>query len=156
MNAHVNFEMNRRDFFSRFALGLGGLALTGLFRRSVAGEVPDPFAGVLAAPHLTPRAKRIIYLFMSGGPSQLDLFDYKPTLNKMNGEDLPESILELSSQNLPATNYQTAVNEMKKGLILKTLEQTGGSYTEAAKLLGLHPTNLHRLIRTLNIKSLLK
>ncbi len=92
-NTHINFDMNRRDFFGRFALGLGGVALTGLLRQSIAApEAPNPFAGVLTAPHVTPRAQRIIYLFMSGGPSQLELFDYKPTLNKMNGEDLPESI----------------------------------------------------------------
>ena len=48
--------------------------------------------GVLKTFHFPPRAKRIIYLFMSGGPSQLDLFDYKPLLNRMNGEDLPESV----------------------------------------------------------------
>ena len=42
--------------------------------------------------HFPPRAKRIIYLFMSGGPSQLDLFDFKPLLNRLNGEDLPESV----------------------------------------------------------------
>mgnify|MGYP002078317343 CR=1 FL=1 len=48
--------------------------------------------GVLEKPHHEPRAKRIIYLFMSGGPSQLDLFDYKPLLNTRNGEDLPESV----------------------------------------------------------------
>jgi len=72
-------------------------------------------------------------------------------------EDLPESILESeSAELLPVMEYQKAVNEMKKGLILKTLEQADGNYTEAAKLLGLHPTNLHRLIRTLDIKSLLK
>src|SRR5204863_4120220 len=52
----------------------------------------SPFAGVLPAPHIPPRANRIIYLFMSGGPSQLDLFDYKPLLNKMNGQDLPASV----------------------------------------------------------------
>src|SRR4051812_31377979 len=92
MNAHINFDMNRRDFFGRFALGLGGVALTALLRKSFSAEVANPFGGVLAAPHFAPRANRIIYLFMSGGPSQLDLFDYKPTLNKMNGEDLPESI----------------------------------------------------------------
>lgn len=93
-NSHINFDMTRRDFFGRFALGLGGVALTGLLQKSMAAppEAANPFAGVLPAPHLTARAKRIIYLFMSGGPSQLDLFDYKPTLNKMNGEDLPESI----------------------------------------------------------------
>ncbi len=93
MNTHINFDLTRRDFFGRFALGIGGVALTGLLRRSFAGtELPSPFAGILSAPHIAPRAKRIIYLFMSGGPSQLDLFDYKPILNKMNGEDLPESI----------------------------------------------------------------
>ena len=53
---------------------------------------PNPFAGILDKPHFEPKAKRIIYLFMAGGPSQLDLFDYKPLLNKMNGEDLPESV----------------------------------------------------------------
>ncbi len=92
-NTHINFEMTRRDFFGRFALGLGGVAATGLLRRSFAAkEASSPFAGVMTAPHVAARAQRIIYLFMSGGPSQLDLFDYKPVLNKMNGEDLPESI----------------------------------------------------------------
>jgi len=71
-------------------------------------------------------------------------------------EDLPESILESSTEEMPAMEYQNAVNEMKKDLILRTLEQAGGSYTEAAKRLGLHPANLHRLIRTLNIKALVK
>ena len=96
MSTHINFEMNRRDFFGRFGLGLGGVALTGLLRQGFALEgnpgVSNPFAGVLPGPHLAPRAKRIIYLFMSGGPSQLDLFDHKPKLNEMNGQDLPESI----------------------------------------------------------------
>jgi hypothetical protein len=49
-------------------------------------------AGVLGAPHFAPKAKRIIYLFMAGGPSQLETFDYKPLLNERNGEDLPESV----------------------------------------------------------------
>ena len=84
---HINFEMDRRHFFGRFALGLGGVALSGLFRSQGA-----PSLGVMDAPHFRARAKRIIYLFMSGGPSQLDLFDYKPRLNDLNGEDLPESI----------------------------------------------------------------
>lgn len=89
-NTHINFEMNRRDFFGRFALGMGGAALAGLFRS--AGADVAPLSGILSAPHVTAKAKRIIYLFMSGGPSQLDLFDYKPKLNEMNGQDLPESI----------------------------------------------------------------
>ena len=47
---------------------------------------------MLGQPHFPPKAKRIIYLFMSGGPSQLDLFDYKPLLNQLHGEQLPDSV----------------------------------------------------------------
>lgn len=92
---HINFGMNRRDFFGRFGLGLGGAALASLLNRDARADVAkpeNPFRGVLAAPHHAPRAKRIIYLFMSGGPSQLDLFDHKPLLNAMNGQDLPASV----------------------------------------------------------------
>ncbi|MEO8350311.1 MAG: DUF1501 domain-containing protein [Chthoniobacteraceae bacterium] len=88
---HVNFQMNRREFFGRFGLGLGGAALTGLLQRE-ACAAGNPFAGVLAQPHFAPKAKRIIYLFMAGGPAQHDLFDYKPKLNEMNGQDLPDSV----------------------------------------------------------------
>jgi len=92
---HIDFGMSRRDFFSRFALGLGGAALGSLLERegrAASPSAPGPFQGVLAAPHYPPRAKRIIFLFMSGGPSQLDLFDPKPLLNTMNGQDLPASV----------------------------------------------------------------
>jgi hypothetical protein len=91
---HVNFEMNRRDFFGRFALGMGGMALFGLLNRDAFAAAPavNPFKGILDQPHFAPKAKRIIYLFMSGGPSQHDLFDYKPLLNKLNGQDLPASV----------------------------------------------------------------
>src|SRR4051794_18386843 len=87
--------MNRRDFFGRFALGLGGAALFGLLNEqgfAAPSTSAHPFIGSLGAPHFAPKAKRIIYLFMSGGPSQLDLFDYKPLLNKQNGQDLPASV----------------------------------------------------------------
>src|SRR5687767_14951963 len=96
--SNVNYSMNRRDFLGRFGLGLGGVALMGLLHRDARGAAPaattsstaaaNPFRGVLAAPHFAPRAKRIIYLFMAGGPSQHDLFDHKPLLNTRNGEDL--------------------------------------------------------------------
>ena len=91
---HVNFNLSRREFFGRFAMGVGGFALMQLLQRSALGKAAaaSPFTGVLAQPHFPPRAKRIIYLFMAGGPSQHDLFDYKPLLNRMNGQDLPESV----------------------------------------------------------------
>jgi hypothetical protein len=92
---HLDVGMTRRDFFGRFALGLGGIALSQLLPRGLTAAEPataNPFRGILSKPHFAPRAKRIIYLFMAGGPSQLDLFDYKPMLNQRNGEDLPESV----------------------------------------------------------------
>ena len=73
-------------------------------------------------------------------------------------EDLPESVLETASA-MPAsacTDYHEAIKEAKKYVILRACEQAGGSYVEAAKLLNVHPNYLHRLIRNLNLKSLLK
>src|SRR3982751_4317258 len=98
---NIDYSMNRRDFLGRFGLGLGGVALMKLLNGSLApalanvstaSAAPNPFAGIMPAPHHAPKAKRIIYLFMSGGPSQMDLFDHKPLLNQMNGQDLPDSV----------------------------------------------------------------
>jgi hypothetical protein len=86
----LNF--NRRKFLSRLSLGLGSAALGSLL-------IPDLFSGGsdgddLAAglPHFAPKAKRVIYLFQNGAPSQLESFDYKPRLRSMTGEELPESV----------------------------------------------------------------
>ena len=94
---NINVAFSRREFFGRFALGMGGAALTTLLNHdalaaSAGPSAPNPFKGILDSPHVAPKAKRIIYLFMSGGPSQHDLFDHKPLLNKMNGQDLPASV----------------------------------------------------------------
>jgi len=65
----------------------------GLFaKENILQSSPPIGGGLTGIPHFPPRVKRVIYLFQSGAPSQLDLFDYKPLLNKMNGQDLPESI----------------------------------------------------------------
>ena len=77
----------RRVFLSQMGLGLGSLALGQLGRAASPAE-----HGSLGAPHFAPKARRVIYLFQSGGPSQMDLFDYKPALNERNGEDLPASV----------------------------------------------------------------
>jgi hypothetical protein len=89
----IDFNLSRRDFFGRFGLGIGGAALAHLLTpHTPAASHSSPFRGILSQPHVPPRAKRIIFLFMAGGPSQLDLFDHKPLLNQRNGEDLPEAI----------------------------------------------------------------
>src|SRR6476469_5521185 len=83
----------RRQFFGRSAGGLGAVALASLLGDDLrAADDPLKTNGVLPKLHFAPKAKRVIYLFMSGGPSHLDLFDYKPLLNRMNGKDLPDSV----------------------------------------------------------------
>lgn len=81
--------LSRRDFLNRFGMGLGGIALGHLLSPAANASTPD---ALVSAPHFTPRAKRVIYLFQSGGPSQMDLFDYKPLLNELNGQQLPDSV----------------------------------------------------------------
>lgn len=88
---HLN--MNRRKFLSRLSLGVGSLALGSLLIPDIFGKssVEDaPF--IPGMPHFAPKAKRIIYLFQNGAPSQLESFDYKPKLREMMGQELPPSI----------------------------------------------------------------
>ena len=95
--------MDRRRFLGQAGLGIGMAALAELLQRDLFAQsastilssdpgsrIPSP--GIEGLPHFAPKAKRVIYLFQSGAPSQLDLFDYKPQLAKVQGTDLPESI----------------------------------------------------------------
>jgi transcriptional regulator of acetoin/glycerol metabolism len=71
-------------------------------------------------------------------------------------EDLPDPLLETPAvRDTGLPRYHAAVKDLKKDLILKAVQQAHGSYTEAAKLLGVHPNYLHRLIRNLGLKSML-
>jgi hypothetical protein len=94
-------NLNRRAFLGKTALGIGGAALATtlgyrFFSKDASGELVAQSGfgtkGELDALHLPAKAKRVIYLFQSGGPSQYELFDYKPLLNQRRGEDLPESV----------------------------------------------------------------
>jgi hypothetical protein len=87
-----SLRLNRRRFLSKLSLGIGSVALGSLL-------IPDLFSGksdeemmLTGLPQFAPKAKRIIYLFQNGAPSQLDLFDYKPKLQEMFGLDLPASV----------------------------------------------------------------
>ncbi len=88
------YQMNRRHFLAKTSLGLGGAALASLLNPvSLFGKSQSGGSnGILGSPHFVPKVKRVIYLFQSGGPSQLDLFDHKPMLQDMNGEELPASV----------------------------------------------------------------
>ena len=97
MNPIENYirQETRRQFFGRSAKGLGLAALASLFPVSQASGSPIQIAGSSdenALPHFAPRAKRAIYLFMSGAPSQLEMYDYKPKMKEFYDKELPESI----------------------------------------------------------------
>jgi hypothetical protein len=92
--AHLS-QLTRRHFMSRCAMGLGGIALASLegkLHAAAPGALPNPPAPKPG--HFAPKAKNIIYLFMAGGPSQLELFDYKPRLVDLNGQNIPDSLIE--------------------------------------------------------------
>ena len=82
-------ETTRRHFFSRCGMGFGSIALGSMISDQAQA---NPFAP--KQPHFKPRAKNVIYLFMGGGPSQLELFDWKPELSKRHGQDIPESFIK--------------------------------------------------------------
>ena len=91
---------HRRDFLKGSALGLGSIALQGLLSCGRARDkvvspatATDDVNQPLVHPHFLPRAKRVIYLFQAGGPSQMELFDYKPRLYAMHGQEIPESVV---------------------------------------------------------------
>ncbi|MFN0068996.1 MAG: DUF1501 domain-containing protein [Limisphaerales bacterium] len=84
--------LTRRHFFRRSTLGLGTAALASVLNERLFAAGPAPSLGTLPQLHFAPKAKRVIFLFMSGGPSHIDLFDYKPALRKHHGEELPASI----------------------------------------------------------------
>lgn len=91
---------SRRQFLQRFGMGLGGIALASMEAEAGRGmpyEMEDLESALgpnaaLPSLHHPPRAKRVIYLFQSGGPSQMDLLDYKPLLNEKHGEELPDEV----------------------------------------------------------------
>ena len=92
MDPHREHELllTRRQLFGRTATGIGTAALASLLNPDLLAAPRR--AGVLSAPHFAPKAKHVIYLFMSGGPSHIDLFDHKPKLQKHHGEELPGSV----------------------------------------------------------------
>ena len=101
MNDAMNFQerlaklLTRRQFFGRTSTGLGVAALASLLNESLFAEPQSGAAkqrGLPGLPHFKPRAKRVIFLHQSGAPSQIDLFDHKPELDKQHGKELPESV----------------------------------------------------------------
>jgi hypothetical protein len=86
----------RRHFFSRCGIGVGSMALASMLAKQSSAEPSGGLSDNPLAPkpaHFEPRATNVIFLFMAGGPSQLDMFDYKPKLTELNGQQIPDSYI---------------------------------------------------------------
>ena len=95
MDPHIEHGLlqTRRHFFARTAKGIGSAALGSLLMRDSLGATGELLPlGNSAAPHFTPHAKRVIYLFQSGAPSQMELLDYKPQMKGFHASELPDSV----------------------------------------------------------------
>lgn len=98
----LNKQLDRRQFLTKTSMGIGAVALGSIFGDKLFGDVPRHAAATAdlnaqqkmlqALPHFAPKAKRIVYLFMAGGPSQFETFDYKPKLVSLAGQSLPDSV----------------------------------------------------------------
>src|SRR6266705_1451293 len=92
-NSYLNRRLSRRDLLRASSTGFGALALAGMLGEELRAAAttgrgaPGPLA--VKPPHFAPKAKRVIFLFMHGGPSQVDTFDYKPLLQRDDGKPLP-------------------------------------------------------------------
>src|SRR4029450_1257879 len=98
LSAHSLRHITRRHFFETASFGIGGLALASLMgdvvRAQTQDTTPRPPGQVPPGLQFAPRARRVIYLFMAGAPSQIDLFDPKPALVKYDGQDIPEEFVK--------------------------------------------------------------
>jgi hypothetical protein len=140
---------SRRDFLLRSGAGFGALALTALLQsesRAATAHTPriDPLNPFLPRPpHFAPRAKSVIFLYLVGGPSQVDTFDYKPTLQKLAGKPVPASI----RKTVEATRFANVFHGCKDELLASpfSFQQFGQSGTWVSELyphLGRHVDDL--------------
>ncbi|MBM3832456.1 MAG: DUF1501 domain-containing protein [Verrucomicrobia bacterium] len=89
----IQAYVTRRHFFGRMAAGIGAAALGSLLNPNLFSALADePGKAAARKPHFTPKAKRVIYLFMAGGPAQMELLDYKPALEKLHNSELPDTV----------------------------------------------------------------
>ncbi|MYB53939.1 MAG: DUF1501 domain-containing protein [Acidobacteriia bacterium] len=130
MNPQLERDLlaTRRQFFGRTAAGIGPMALSFLLRGEGYGATAG---GLLDLPHFAPRAKRVIYMFQSGAPSQIDLFDHKPLLRKYHGQDLPDSVRK--GQRI--TGMTSGQDRLPVAASLFKFQPHGQSGTELSELL---------------------
>jgi hypothetical protein len=129
---HKKYGTSRRDFLKKSSLGFGSIALSSLLSptfSSAQNSIPEinPMSGRI--PHFLPKAKRIIYLFQSGGPSQIETYDYKPELSKWHGKEIPAS-LKQTQRNSGMVEGQSSYPLVKSIYDFKQYGQSGAWVSE--------------------------
>jgi hypothetical protein len=131
----INPETSRRDFLKKSSLGFGALALSSILPTGSAAAqqfLSSPKSYISNAgrtPHFVPKAKRVIYLFQSGGPSQIETFDYKPELSKWHGQEIPPS-LKQTQRNSGMVEGQSSYPLVKSIYDFKKYGQSGAWVSE--------------------------
>jgi hypothetical protein len=152
-------RVTRRQLFGRAATGIGAAALAWLMQSDIARAAPAPPAlrglsgnrGLPNLPHFAPKAKRVVCLWQGGGPSHLDLFDHKPLLDKMAGQDVPESVRGMTRLSTMSSGYK----RWPITPALKPFRKYGQSGMELSELLP-HTGSIADdicLVRTMNTES---
>lgn len=129
---HKKYGTSRRDFLKKSSLGFGSIALSSLLGPtfgSAQNTLPQMNPMVGRIPHFLPKAKRVIYLFQSGGPSQIETYDYKPALSKWNGREIPPS-LKKTQRNSGMVEGQSSYPLVKSIYGFKQYGQSGAWVSE--------------------------
>src|SRR5205809_1153907 len=141
---HTDIEntLTRRAFLARSTTGLGALALGALLRRDLLGadaatHSSQQAKAALKSLHFAPKAKRVIYLFQSGAPSHIDLFDPKPKLGQMTGEELPPSV-RMGQRITGMTAGQKAALWVRPAYPFQRFGQSAGELNELMPDIGRH------------------
>ena len=102
-------DQTRRHFFENCAVGAGAIGLASLLQSEQRAQASS---GILGETHHPAKAKNVIYMFMAGGPSQLEMFDYKPKLQELEGKVIPESYVCLSEERCQAAGHPAEVQKV--------------------------------------------
>jgi hypothetical protein len=137
LEQEINLQLTRRQFFSRTSKGIGIVALGSLLSPDIyasTAELNPKTGGLAGLPHFAAKAKRVIFLHQSGAPSQLELFDYKPKLRKLQGTELPDSVRH--GQRI--TGMTSGQSSLPVAAPIFKFEQAGQSGTYISELLPHH------------------
>src|SRR4051794_30539572 len=146
-NSYLNQTLSRRDLLRVSSTGFGSLALAGLLtqeqaRAAIATAAQDPLA--VKAPHFPAKAKRVIFLFMHGGPSQMDTFDYKPLLDRDHGKPLPFAkprVVSAETGNLLRSPFRFAQHGQSGMWVSEVFPHLAGCVDDLCMINGMHGSN---------------